>query len=93
VAVAGVGLGATVASAMRSLSSHVLNAPGGIEVAVGRFTGLIGAYVLLVMVVLVARLPPLERLVGHPRLTKWHRRLSPWPLLLLTGHAVASLTG
>jgi ferredoxin-NADP reductase/DMSO/TMAO reductase YedYZ heme-binding membrane subunit len=45
------------------------------------------------MVVLVARLPPLERLVGHPRLTKWHRRLSPWPLILLVVHAAASMTG
>ena len=59
----------------------------------GRFTGLIGAYLLLVMVVLVARLPALERLIGHPRLTKWHRRLSPWPLLLLTVHAAASMIG
>ena len=93
VAVAGVGLGATVASAMGSLSARVLHAPGGIEVAIGRFTGLTGAYLLLVMVVLVARLPPLERLIGHPRLTKWHRRLSPWPLLLLSVHAAASMIG
>ena len=93
VAVTGIGLGATVASVMGSLNAHVLQAPGGVEVAIGRFTGLTGAYLLLVMVVLVARLPPLERLVGHPRLTKWHRRLSPWPLLLLTVHAVTSMIG
>ena len=92
-ALAGVGLGATVASAIGSFSARILNAPGGVEVAVGRFTGLTGAYLLLVMVVLVARLPPLERLIGHPRLTKWHRRLSPWPLLLLTVHAAASMVG
>jgi ferredoxin-NADP reductase/DMSO/TMAO reductase YedYZ heme-binding membrane subunit len=91
--VAGVGLGATVASATGSLSARVLHAPGGVEVAVGRFTGLTGAYLLLVMVLLVARLPPLERLIGHPRLTNWHRRLSPWPLLLLTVHAAASMIG
>jgi ferredoxin-NADP reductase/DMSO/TMAO reductase YedYZ heme-binding membrane subunit len=93
VALAGLGLGATVASALGSLSAHVLHTPGGLEVAVGRFTGLTGAYLLLVMVVLVARLAPLERLIGHPRLTKWHRRLSPWPLLLLTVHAAASMIG
>jgi len=93
VAVAGLGLGATVASAIGSLSGPILHPPGGVEVAVGRFTGLAGAYLLLVMVLLVARLPPLERLIGHPRLTKWHRRLSPWPLLLLTVHAAASMIG
>ena len=90
-ALAGVGLGATVASAIGSFSARILNAPGGVEVAVGRFTGLTGAYLLLVMVVLVARLPAVERLIGHPRLTKWHRRLSPWPLLLLIVHAAASM--
>ena len=92
-AVTGAGLGATVASAIGSLSARVLHAPGGVDVAIGRFTGLTGAYLLLVVVLLVARLPPLERLIGHPRLTKWHRRLSPWPLLLLTVHAAASMIG
>jgi ferredoxin-NADP reductase/DMSO/TMAO reductase YedYZ heme-binding membrane subunit len=93
VAVAGVGFGATVASAKSSLTAHVLHAPGGLEVAIGRVTGLTGAYLLLVMVLLVARLAPLERLIGHPRLIKWHRRLSPWPLLLLSVHAAASMIG
>lgn len=93
VALAGVGFGATVASATGSLNAHVLRAPGALEVAAGRVTGLTGAYLLLVMVLLVARLPPLERLIGHPRLTKWHRRLSPCPLLLLTVHATASMIG
>ncbi len=92
-AVAGAGVGAIVASAIGSLSARVLHAPGGVEVAIGRFTGLIGAYLLLIMVVLVARLPALERLIGHPRLTKWHRWLSPWPLLLLIVHATASMIG
>ncbi len=82
-----------MASALGSLNSRLLAAPGGVEVAIGRFTGLTGAYVLLVMVLLVARLPALERLVGHLRLTKWHRRLAPWPLLLLATHAATSMLG
>jgi ferredoxin-NADP reductase/DMSO/TMAO reductase YedYZ heme-binding membrane subunit len=93
VAVAGLGLGATIASALGSVNAHVLRSPGGVEIAVGRFTGLIGAYLLLVVVVLVARLPALERLIGHPRLTRWHRRLSPWPLLLLVVHGASSMIG
>lgn len=93
VGLAGLGLGATIASALASLSLRTLHARGGVEIALGRFTGLIGAYLLLVMVVLVARLPALERLLGHPRLSRWHRRLSPWPLLLLTVHAASSMLG
>ncbi len=93
IGLAGLGLGASAASALTSLDSRILHAPGGLYVAIGRFTGLTGAYLLLVMVLLVARLPALERLIGHPRLTKWHRRLSPWPLLLLTVHAASSMLG
>lgn len=93
VALGGLGLGAALATAVGSLNGRVLHAPGGVDVAIGRFTGLSGAYLLLVMVLLVGRLPALERLVGHPRLTKWHRRLAPWPLLLLVAHAVASMIG
>ena len=90
-AVTGAGLGATVASAIGSLSARVLHAPG-VDVAVGRFTGLTGAYLLLVMVCSLPA-PAARALIGHPRLTKWHRRLSPWPLLLLTVHAAASMIG
>ena len=89
----GLGLGVTIASAVHSVNSRVLHAPGGVDVAIGRFTGLTGAYLLLVMVLLVARLPGLERLIGHQRLTSWHRRLAPWPLLLLAAHTATSMIG
>jgi predicted ferric reductase len=93
VGLGGLGLGGALATALGSLHSRALHAPGGVDVAVGRFTGLGGAYLLLVMVLLVGRIPALERLVGHPRLTKWHRRLAPWPLLLLVVHAATSMIG
>jgi predicted ferric reductase len=41
--------------------------------SVGRLTGLESAYAALVQVVLLARLPALERVVGFDRLTRWHR--------------------
>jgi predicted ferric reductase len=89
----GLGLGAVLATGADSLNSRVLRAPGGVDIAAGRLTGLIGAYLLLAMVLLIGRLPALERVVGHPRLTKWHRRLAPWPLLLLLAHATTSMVG
>src|SRR5437764_710272 len=49
---------------------------------VARITGLLSAYLALVQVVLLARLPALERLVGFDRLTLWHR----W-----NGHATIDL--
>src|SRR3954469_5565475 len=43
---------------------------------------------MVVVVLLVARVPPLERAIGQDRLVGWHRRPGPWPLYLLAGHAV-----
>jgi predicted ferric reductase len=87
-AVAGVGLGITIALGISSESAGSLQAPGGIATAIGRITGLLAAYAMVVVVLLVARIPPLERAIGQDRLVGWHRRLGPWPLYLLIGHGV-----
>jgi predicted ferric reductase len=41
--------------------------------SIGRITGLQSAYLALVQVILLARIPALERAVGFDRLTRWHR--------------------
>jgi len=41
--------------------------------SVGRITGLLAAYLALLQVVLLARLPALERSIGFDRLSVWHR--------------------
>jgi hypothetical protein len=46
---------------------------GELLTSLARLTGLLGAYAALVQVVLLARLPWLERLVGFDRLTVRHR--------------------
>jgi ferredoxin-NADP reductase/DMSO/TMAO reductase YedYZ heme-binding membrane subunit len=46
-----------------------------------------------VVVLLVARVPPLERAIGQDRLVAWHRKLGPWPLYLLLVHAVLITVG
>ncbi len=55
---------------------------GQVLLGMGRITALLAGYLALVEVVLLARLPFLERLVGFDRLTFWHR----W-----NGHAVLDL--
>jgi predicted ferric reductase len=45
----------------------------------------------LVMVVLIARLPWLERAVGQDRLVRWHGRIGRWALALIAAH-VALIT-
>lgn len=92
-ALAGLGLGITIALGIGSESAGSLRAAGGIATAAGRLTGLVAAYAMVVVVVLVARFAPLERAMGQDRLVAWHRRLGPWPLYLLAAHGVLITVG
>jgi predicted ferric reductase len=92
-ALAGLGLGITVALGITAESAGSLSAPGGIATAIGRMAGLLAAYAMVIVVLLVARIPPLERAIGQDRLVAWHRRLGPWPLYLLAAHAVFITVG
>ena len=61
--------------------------------AVGRVTGLEGTYLCLVVVVLLARVPWLDRVVGMDRLARWHARAGRSAVILLCVHAVAITLG
>jgi predicted ferric reductase len=82
------GFGATLATAITSETSAGLRAPGGVAMFLGSLTGLAGTYLALVMVLLVSRIPLIEHILGQDGLLRWHRRLSPWPLSLISAHAV-----
>ena len=90
---AGLGLGVTIALGITAESAGSVGAPGGVATAIGRMTGLLAAYAMVIVVLLVARIPPLERAIGQDRLVAWHRRLGPWPLYLLVGHAAFITVG
>jgi predicted ferric reductase len=92
-ATAGIGLGVTIGLAVTAESAGSLGAAGGIATALGRLTGLLAAYAMVVVVLLVARVPPLERAIGQDRLVAWHRKLGPWPLYLLLAHALLITVG
>jgi ferredoxin-NADP reductase len=92
-AAAGIGLGITIGLEVTAESAGSLSAPGGIATALGRLSGLLAAYAMVVVVLLVARVPPLERAIGQDRLVSWHPRLGPWPLYLLLAHAVLITVG
>jgi predicted ferric reductase len=92
-AAAGIGLGLTIGLAVTAESAGSLSAPGGVATALGRLAGLLAAYAMVIVVLLVARIPPLERAIGQDRLVAWHRRLGPWPLYLLVAHAVLITVG
>ena len=59
----------------------------------GGLTGLLAAYLALVQVLLLARLPLISRLAGFDRLTIWHRWNGYACLILVLAHTVMAVVG
>lgn len=89
--VAGLLLGAIMGIELVTRSS--LGGPGAVLTDVGRWSALVGTYGALLILVLVARVPVLERAVGLPRLMSWHRVLGPLVLALVAAHVVLVTAG
>src|SRR4051812_46790410 len=66
---------------------------GDLLVSIARLTGLLGAFSALVQVLLLARIPHVERSVGFDRLTVWHRWNGHACLYLVLAHVVFSVWG
>ena len=62
-------------------------------IGLGRLTALLAGYLALIEVLLLARLPVLERGVGLDRLTVWHRRNGYAVISLVLAHVVFSVWG
>jgi predicted ferric reductase len=70
-----------------------VHSTGDVLVSIARLTGLLGALSALVQVLLLARIPWLERSVGFDRLTVWHRWIGHACLYLVLAHVVFSVWG
>jgi predicted ferric reductase len=64
-----------------------------VVLSLARITGLLGAYLALIEIALLCRLPWLERLVGFDRLTVWHRWNGHACLYLILAHTFLSIWG
>ncbi len=91
--VLGVGSGVILGLPLVDGTLTELRGKGGIAIFLGSVTGLIGTYLALVMVILASRMPLLERTLGQVGVIKWHRSLAPWPIVLLSAHAVLLTLG
>jgi predicted ferric reductase len=89
----GLGLGLTVAMELTTLRASDYGDTYQIIALVSRFCALIGTYFALVGVLLVARIPWVERGVGHDRLVIWHRKLAPYSLFLIGFHVLFVILG
>lgn len=72
---------------------HAASGPGGAATAAGQLTALAGTYAVLVQLLLMARVPYLERYVGLDRLAVWHRWNGFAAVWLLSAHVVFSTLG
>ncbi|HWE55836.1 MAG TPA: ferric reductase-like transmembrane domain-containing protein [Acidimicrobiales bacterium] len=88
-----VGQAAVMWMGVTSESSGALRAPGGVLTFFGQLTGLAGAYLMLIMLLLVSRLPWVEQAAGQDRLVRWHRLLGQWPVYLIVLHVVLITAG
>ena len=75
------------------LDPSPLHGAGATVTAAGRLTGLLGAYLVLVQLLLMGRLAWFERAVGFDRLTAWHRGLGTNTVLLLVAHVLLVVEG
>ena len=66
---------------------------GDVLTSIARLTGLLGAFSALLQVLLLARIPWIEREVGFDRLTVWHRWNGHACLYLVLAHVVFSVWG
>lgn len=67
--------------------------PSGALVAAGRLAGLVSADLLLVQVLLMARIPLVERVYGRDELTARHRLIGFWSFTLLIAHILMVTLG
>lgn len=92
-ALVGLGMGACVGLAIDTETAGALRAPGGVATFAGQLAGLTGAYLMLVMLLLVARIPVIEAAAGQDRLVRWHRNLGQWPVCLICLHVLLITVG
>ncbi|MBL0885056.1 ferredoxin reductase family protein [Myceligenerans indicum] len=59
----------------------------------GELAGLLGSFLVCVLLVLIARVPGIERAFGMDRLVGWHRSLGTATVLLVLTHVVLMIVG
>ena len=82
----GIGLGLTLALQATTIRWSDLSTFYAIVATLSRVAALIGSYFAIIGIFFVARIPAVERGVGHDRLVAWHRKLGPWSLYLILAH-------
>jgi predicted ferric reductase len=87
------GAAATVWLWWRGMPADGISTLGDTIILAGRLSGVLGAYLLLIQVILMARIPWLERRIGSDWLAREHRVLGTYLLTMLVAHAALTIGG
>jgi predicted ferric reductase len=93
VVLAVIGLGAVVVLALWWHGSPGVHGLGGWLTGAGEILGLMAGYGVVVLVALMARLPPLERGLGTDQLARWHAMGGRYVVCVVTAHALLIIWG
>ena len=91
--IAGLGLGLTVAMQVTTMTYSDVSSPYALITSFSRLCALVGTYFAVLGIFLIARIPFVERGVGHDRLVTWHRKLAPYSLFLIGFHVIFVIFG
>jgi len=88
-----IGLGLVGVGYLWWLSTLPMHTPGAVIITIGEILGLLAGYAVVILVALMARLPPLERGIGTDRLARWHATGGRIVIYVVTGHVVFIIWG
>jgi ferredoxin-NADP reductase/DMSO/TMAO reductase YedYZ heme-binding membrane subunit len=88
-----IGLGAVAVLVLWWHSTPDIANTGDLLTGAGDALGLLSGYGFVVLVALMARLPPLERGIGTDRLARWHAMGGRYVITLVTGHVLLIVWG
>jgi predicted ferric reductase len=91
--IAGLGLGLTVAMQVTTMTYADVSSAYALITSFSRLCALVGTYFAVLGIFLIARIPFIERGVGHDRLVTWHRKLAPYSLFLIGFHVFFVMFG
>ena len=90
---AGIGMGLTIAMQVSTLHMQDINSVYAVVLSLSRLAALVGTYLSVIGIFLIARIPAVEKSIGHDQLVIWHRNLGPWSLYLIGAHFLLVTVG
>ena len=93
VVLSGIGVGAVIVLALWWQDTASPHGLGAWLTGAGQILGLLAGYGVVILVALMARLPPLERGIGSDRLTRWHAMGGRYVVSIVVAHGLLIVWG